>query len=115
MSCWAEPSHHLGRDTQPDGRHRYVPGTAGADASSPSGLSTLYLGRPEPLIPIPEVFRFNTVGDGVPDNLAWHLQAAAIPPFTLIVPRRNNGPIISFDHGDWRRAQRSVHRFQRHP
>jgi len=72
------------------------------DVSSPSGLSTIYLGSPEPLIPIPEVFRHNTVGDGVPDNLALApaggtVGGVFIPPFTLIAPRRNNGPIISID------------------
>ena len=72
------------------------------DQSSPSGLSTIYLGSPEPLIPIPEVFRHNIVGDGVPDNLATApaggtVGGVFIPPVTLIAPRRNNGPIISID------------------
>ena len=72
------------------------------DASSPSGLSTIYLGSPEPLIPIPEVFRYNIVGDALPDNLALAPAGGTvgglfIPPVTLIAPRRNNGPIISID------------------
>ena len=68
------------------------------DPSSPSGLSTVYLGTPEPLIPIPEVFRYNIVGDGVPDSLAVAPAGnAGIPAATLISPRRNNGPIISLD------------------
>ncbi|MDH3350444.1 MAG: penicillin acylase family protein, partial [Gammaproteobacteria bacterium] len=72
------------------------------DPGSPSGLSTVYLGSPEPLIPIPEVFRHNIVGDGVPDNLALApaggtVGGVFIPPVTLIAPRRNNGPIISID------------------
>jgi penicillin amidase len=72
------------------------------DPSSPSGLSTIYLGSPEPLIPIPELFRHNIVGDGVPDNLATApaggiVGGVFIPPVTLIAPRRNNGPIISID------------------
>ncbi len=72
------------------------------DPSSPSGLSTIYLGSPEPLIPIPEVFRHNIVGDSVPDNLALApaggtVGGVFIPPVTLIAPRRNNGPIISID------------------
>ena len=72
------------------------------DPSSPSGLSTVYLGSPEPLIPIPEAFRYNIVGDSVPDNLELAsangtVGGVFIPPVTLIAPRRNNGPIISLD------------------
>ena len=72
------------------------------DSSSPSGLSTVYLGTPEPLIPIPEVFRYNIVGDGVADNLevatpGGTVSGVFIPPVTLIAPRRNNGPIIAVD------------------
>ena len=72
------------------------------DPSSPSGLSTIYLGNPEPVIPIPEVFRYNNVPDAVPDNLTTApaggvVGGVFIPPATLIVPRRNNGPIINID------------------
>lgn len=68
------------------------------DASSPSGLSTVYLGTPEPLIPIPEVFRYNIVGDGEANNLVVVPPGSgSVPPATLIAPRRNNGPIISID------------------
>jgi penicillin G amidase len=67
------------------------------DSQSPSGLSSVYKGRLEPVIPIPEVFRANQVGDGVPDNVAIVPAGGAIPAFTLIVPRRNNGPIVQFD------------------
>ena len=72
------------------------------DASSPSGLSTIYLGSPEPLIPIPEMFSYNVIGDGVANNLevapaGGVVDGVFIPPVTLIAPRRNNGPIISLD------------------
>ncbi|MGB5341891.1 MAG: penicillin acylase family protein [Thermoanaerobaculia bacterium] len=67
------------------------------DPSSPSGLSTVYLGSPEPIIPIPVVFRFNQIDDGVPDNIAIAPPGGGIPPFVLIVPRRNNGPILALD------------------
>ena len=71
------------------------------DPSSPSGLSTIYLGSPEPLIPIPQVYRYNVV-DGVADNLEvappdGTVGSVFIPAVTLIVPRRNNGPIIDLD------------------
>ena len=66
------------------------------DLGSPSRLSTLYKDTPEPLIPIPEAYSYNVVGDGVPDN-AEPAPAGSTPPVTLIAPRRNNGPIISLD------------------
>jgi penicillin G amidase len=67
------------------------------DPSSPSGLATVYQGRLEPVIPIPETFRQNNPGSGTPDNLSVVPPGGAIPPATLIVPRRNNGPIIQLD------------------
>jgi penicillin amidase len=64
--------------------------------ASPSGLSTIYQGVPEAVIPIPETYRINVVGDGVPDNLVAP-PAGSVPAATLIVPRRNNGPIVQLD------------------
>ncbi|MEE8524595.1 MAG: penicillin acylase family protein, partial [Thermoanaerobaculia bacterium] len=58
---------------------------------------TLFDGQPEPLLFIPQSYRFNQPGDGVPDNLA----DAAVGPLEggviAIVPRRNHGPILQFD------------------
>jgi len=67
------------------------------DPASPSGLSTVYLGKLEPVIPIPETYRFNRIGDGVSDNLVDVPADGAVPAATLIVPRRNNGPIVQLD------------------
>jgi penicillin amidase len=71
------------------------------DPASPSGLSTVYEGRLEHVIPIPETFRQNNPGSGTADNLTVVPPGGSIPPATLIVPRRNNGPIIQLDqqHG----------------
>lgn len=66
------------------------------DAASPSGLSTVYQGQREPIVPIPEVFRRNNL-DGVQDNVTTVPPGGSIPPVTLIVPRRNLGPIIQLD------------------
>ena len=71
-------------------------------ATSPSGLATIYRGQAESVVPIPQVFRYNTPGDGQPDNLAVaaansSVSGVSIPPVTLIVPRRNQGPIINLD------------------
>ena len=60
-----------------------------ADPSSPSGLSTVFEGTPEHVIPIPETFRYNVDG-----QLVTATAADGVPPAALIVPRRNNGPIV---------------------
>ncbi len=65
--------------------------------SSPSGLATVYQGQLEPIIAIPEIFRINQLGDRISDNVVPVPPSGAIPPATLIVPRRNNGPIIQLD------------------
>jgi penicillin G amidase len=62
------------------------------DAGSPSGLSTVFQGHNEPVIPLPEVFRVNSGG-----TVVTVPPGAGVPVATLIVPRRNNGPIISLD------------------
>jgi penicillin amidase len=67
------------------------------DMNSPSGLSSIYLGALEPVIPIPEEFRVNLLGDGVTDNVVMVPPGNGVPAQTLIVPRRNQGPILEFD------------------
>jgi penicillin amidase len=71
------------------------------DPTSPSGLSTVHLGRLEHVLPIPEVFRANHPGNGVSDDVTVVPAGGPIPPATLIVPRRNQGPIVALDlaHG----------------
>jgi penicillin G amidase len=63
-----------------------------ADPSSPSGLSTVFQGAPEHVIPVPETFRYNVNG-----QLVTATAADGVPSATLIVPRRNNGPIVQLD------------------
>lgn len=60
--------------------------------SSPSGLSTMYMGAPEPIIPVPETFRSRVNG-----QLVTVPPGGSIPAATLIVPRRNRGPILSLN------------------
>src|SRR5207248_403903 len=71
------------------------------DSASPSGLSTRFKGVNEPIIPIPESFRANLVGDGVLDDVVPIPAGNGIPAATLIVPRRNGGPLVQVDlaHG----------------
>lgn len=68
-----------------------------ADENSPSGLSTVYLDQLEPVIPIPETYRSNVIGDTILDNVTVIPPSEQIPAVTLIVPRRNQGPIIEMD------------------
>ena len=92
-----QPLHLLGRHRQPDGRDRHLRRAAPARPVVASGLATVYMGEREAVIPVPETFRQNNPGSGRPDNLTVVPPGGAIPPATLIVPRRNNGPIIQLD------------------
>lgn len=60
---------------------------------------TVFDGRREPLVAIPQTFFVNRL-DGTPDNPV----NAGVGPLeggvTLIVPRRNNGPIVAVDLSD---------------
>jgi penicillin G amidase len=62
------------------------------DPASPSGLATVYRGALEPIIPIPETFRANVGG-----ALVTIPPSQGVPAATLIVPRRDNGPIVQLD------------------
>jgi penicillin amidase len=67
------------------------------DPTSPSGVSTLYMGQLEHVIPVPLTFRVNArngTADG-PDTIVTVPAGGAIPAAALIVPRRNNGPIVA--------------------
>jgi penicillin G amidase len=67
------------------------------DPTSPSGLSTVFQGRLEHVVAVPETFRVNTPGDGVADDVAAVPPGGGVPAATLVVPRRNNGPIVQLD------------------
>src|SRR5262249_3545167 len=62
------------------------------DLASPSGLSSVHDGNLKPIIPLPQTFRFNQIGDHIADNIT---PAAGLPAFVLMVPR--HGPIIALD------------------
>jgi penicillin amidase len=68
-----------------------------ADATSPSGLSTIYKDGREWLIPIPQTFRVNVLGNGVPNDLALVPPSDSVPAATLVMPRRDGGPIVKLD------------------
>lgn len=62
------------------------------DPTSPSQLSTVYQGNLEHIIPIPETFRANVNG-----TVVVIPPSQGVPAATLIVPRRDNGPIVQAD------------------
>ena len=62
------------------------------DPSSPSGISTVFQGNNEHVIPIVETYRVNQIEDDLFDHVV-----PAPPGLTLIVPRRNQGPIVQID------------------
>ena len=68
-----------------------------SDPSSPSGLSTLYKGRLEPVVALDETFRVNPRTPGRQNALDVVPPGGAIPAQTLIVPRRNHGPLLTVD------------------
>lgn len=71
-----------------------------------SGLpvATIYQGRAEPVTLLPEQFRINQIGDGVINNSVEappgrRPSGVFVPPANAIVPRRNNGPFVTFPEG----------------
>ncbi len=64
------------------------------DPMYPAGLATVHDGNEEPVIPLPQVYRVNRRDGGDFDTIEPVPPSDTIPPFVLIVPRRNEGPII---------------------
>jgi penicillin amidase len=67
------------------------------DASSPSGVSSLYMGDLEHVIAIPVTFKVNAMNglaDGA-DTIVTVPAGGSVPAVVLTLPRRNNGPIIA--------------------
>jgi penicillin G amidase len=58
-------------------------------------VATTYQGSPEPTQIIPETYRANQPGNGTPDDTVVVPPSASVPPATIVVPRRNNGPLVS--------------------
>jgi penicillin G amidase len=58
-------------------------------------VATKFMGNPEPTQIFPETFRANQPGNGTADDLVVVPPSAGVPPATVVVPRRNNGPLIS--------------------
>lgn len=63
-------------------------------------VATVYQGQAEPLLLLPQSYYLNQIGDGVPDNLVQAPVGPLDGGVTLIVPRRNHGPIVAVDASD---------------
>jgi penicillin G amidase len=64
------------------------------DPASPTGLSTVYQGAQEPVLAVPEVFHTLDPATGAVTVVP---PGGDVPAATLIVPRRNQGPILQLD------------------
>ncbi len=58
-------------------------------------VATTYNGQQEPTQIIPETYRANQRGNSTQDDVVTVPAGGSIPPVTVIVPRRNNGPLVS--------------------
>jgi penicillin amidase len=58
-------------------------------------VATTYQGNQEPTQIIPETYRANRPGNGTQDDTVVVPPSASVPPATIVVPRRNNGPLVS--------------------
>jgi len=91
--CWGATSNPM--DVTDTYQERVV-----FDYATLTPKGTLFEGRLEPLALIPQTFRVNQAGNQVMDDVV----AANVGPLeggiTLLVPRRNNGPIVAFDASD---------------
>ncbi len=56
---------------------------------------TLYKGNPEPIHQVFNSWFVNVVGDGVPDNLVRANIGYTEGALSLVIPRRNDGPVLS--------------------
>jgi penicillin amidase len=58
-------------------------------------VGTVYKGDTEPTQIIPETFRANQTGNGTQDDVVTVPPGGSVPAATVVVPRRNNGPLIA--------------------
>jgi penicillin amidase len=70
------------------------------DAASGAPIATIFDGKPEPLTLIPQTYLVNQVGNGLVDDLVDAKVGPLDGGLTLVVPRRNHGPIVAVDLSD---------------
>ena len=65
------------------------------DPSNPTQPThSVFQGNPEPLQFIPQQYFVNGIGDGIPNTIAEFPLPADQGGVTIVVPRRNNGPVV---------------------
>lgn len=67
------------------------------DPQSGLPVGTTFDGKPEPLVVIQQTFRYNQMLPGKTDAIAVAPVGPLAGGVTLVVPRRNNGPIVEVD------------------
>ncbi|HSB54034.1 MAG TPA: penicillin acylase family protein, partial [Gemmatimonadales bacterium] len=70
------------------------------DPGSGLPVATTFEGKPEPLTIIPQTYLVNQPGNGTPDDLVNAGVGPLAGGVTLVVPRRNHGPIVAVDLSD---------------
>lgn len=70
------------------------------DPGSGLPVATTFEGKPEPLTIIPQTYLVNQIGNGTPDDLVNSGIGPLDGGVTLVVPRRNHGPIVAVDLSD---------------
>ncbi|MEE4217603.1 MAG: penicillin acylase family protein [Xanthomonadales bacterium] len=58
---------------------------------------TVYKGTPEPIQQVFNSWFINVIGDGVPDNMVRAPVGYTDGAISLVIPRRNDGPVVSID------------------
>ena len=86
--CWGLTTNSL--DVTDTFQERFVLNSYGLPTH------TIYNGQPEPVLWVFQSYFANTIGDGTADNLARvNSIGYTNGGVTIIVPRRNNGPVVS--------------------
>jgi penicillin amidase len=67
------------------------------DLATLTPKGTVFEGRVDPLVLIPQTYRVNQVGNGVQDDVVTASVGLFEGGMTVLVPRRNNGPIVAID------------------
>jgi penicillin amidase len=70
------------------------------DGASGAPVATTFEGKPEPIVLIPQTYLVNQAGNGLVDDLVDAKVGPLDGGLTLVVPRRNHGPIVAVDLSD---------------
>ncbi|MEM6454791.1 MAG: penicillin acylase family protein [Acidobacteriota bacterium] len=91
--CWGSTTHRM------DVTDVYLEELV-IDPTTGAPTHTRFRGELEPILPLLQVYRANQPGNGTLDDLVTVPVPAEAGGVVLIVPRRNNGPIVQIDASD---------------